>query len=177
MADRVAVLVPGHGYTVRQPLLHYVWLAAQRRDAEVRPIEWSSPGIADVTESIAWVRQQVEPVLSDARALVVGKSMGSLAAGLVAERNLPAIWLTPLVTRPQVASAIAAASVPPLLIGGTADTSWNGDTARSLSPHVLEIPDADHFLHVPGAALASVQALAQVIATVESFLDKQIWPA
>lgn len=175
-ADRVVVLVPGVGYTLQGPLLAYTRLAAVRRGAEVRPVEWSPPPIKDVTERIAWVRSQVTPVVGDARALVVGKSLGSMAAGLVADRGLPAVWLTPLLTRPEVATDIAAASVPPLLVGGTADSYWDGDTARSLSPHVVEIPDGDHALQVPGPALSTVQATAQVVEAVEAFLDKEVWP-
>lgn len=175
-ADRVVVLVPGMGYTVQAPLLAYIWLAARRREAEVRPMQWSPPPIEDSPSGIAWVGDQVAAVLADAHALVVGKSLGSMAAGLVAERGLPAVWLTPLLDRPQVVQDIRAAQVPPLLIGGTADPTWNGATAHTLSPHVLEIPEADHSLQTPGPALATVQVAEQVVTAVEAFLDQEIWP-
>jgi pimeloyl-ACP methyl ester carboxylesterase len=176
VADRVVVVVPGVGYTVQGPLLAYARLAAERRGAEVRAIAWAPPPIEDFDERVVWVRGQVAEVLGDVRALVVGKSLGSLAAALVAERGLPAVWLTPLLTRPQVVEAIAAAGVPPLLVGGTADSLWDGRVARSLSPHVLEVPDADHALYVPGPVRATAQVAGLVVEAVEAFLDGEVWP-
>jgi hypothetical protein len=52
------------------------------------------------------VRGQVAATLADDSALVIGKSLGSLAAGLVAERGLPAIWPTPLLRIPEVVEAV-----------------------------------------------------------------------
>ncbi len=53
---------------------------------------------------------------------------------------------------------------------------WHSDLARDLSPHVLEVPDADHGLFVPGPLTASVANLAVVIEAVEDFIDDVVWP-
>lgn len=174
--ERIAVLVPGIGYTAQGPLLAYARLAAQRRDAQVRVINWSPPHLQDVAEQVAWVRAQVLNALGADQALLIGKSLGSLAAGLAAERGLPAIWLTPLLHRPEVVEAIAAAEHAPLLVGGGADRTWDAAAARRLSPHVLEIPDADHALHVPGPVARTVAVAGQVADAIEDFLDRNVWP-
>lgn len=173
--DRVAVLVPGIGYTAQGPLLAYARLAVERRGS-ARVISWSPPQFESAADQVAWVRAQVLDALGKDRALLIGKSLGSLAASLAAERDLPAVWLTPLLHRPEVVEAIAAARHPPLLVGGTADRSWDGPVAHRLSPHVLQIPDADHALYVPGPVSRTIAAAAQVADALEQFLDQHVWP-
>jgi hypothetical protein len=84
--------------------------------------------------------------------LLIGKSLGSLAAPVAAGRGLPAVWLTLLLT------------------------VWDGRLARSVTPHVLEIDGADHGMFVPGRLAESAEVLGRVITAVEDFLDQQVWP-
>jgi pimeloyl-ACP methyl ester carboxylesterase len=172
---RIAVLVPGAGYTAQGPLLAYARLAVERRDAQARVIDWSPPDLEDPSKQLAWVCSQVRDVLGPDRAVLIGKSLGTLAATLAAERDLPAIWLTPLLHRPDVVEAIAMATHPPLLVGGTHDRAWDGTRARRLSPHVLEIPDADHALYVPGSVRRTAIAAGRVAEAVEQHLDSHVW--
>jgi pimeloyl-ACP methyl ester carboxylesterase len=120
-----------------------------------------------------WVRGEIAPVLDtvDGRPLLIGKSLGTNAAGLAAERGLLAVWLTPLLTLPWVVDALSRATAPVLLIGGSADRWWDGEVARRVSPHVLEVAGADHGMLVPGPAIDSIAVLGQVITAIEDFLD------
>jgi hypothetical protein len=55
----------------------------------------------DYAVLFGWVVEQTAAALARETAgqvLLVGKSMGSFAAGLAAERALPAIWLTPVLS-------------------------------------------------------------------------------
>jgi pimeloyl-ACP methyl ester carboxylesterase len=174
--ERVAVLVPGAGYTAQGPLLAYARLGVERRGAQARVISWSPPSLDDATQWVAWVRERVLEALGNDTALIIGKSLGSMAAGLAAERELPAVWLTPLLHRPEVVEAIGAAHRPPLLVGGTGDRTWDGAVARRLSPHVVEIPDADHALYVPGAVARTAATAGRVAQEIEDFLDRHVWP-
>jgi hypothetical protein len=173
--DRIAVVVPGAGYTAEGPLLAYARLALDRRGAETRVLSWSLPSFDDAGKRAVWVRDQVVGVLGTSRALIIGKSLASLAAGLVAERGLQAIWFTPLLKRPEVVEAITAAAHPPLLVGGTGDQLWDGSVARRLSPHVVEIPEGDHALYVPGPVSRTAEVAARVMDAMEEFLDEQAW--
>jgi hypothetical protein len=108
--------------------------------------------------------------------VVLGKSLGTLAAPLVADRGLSAVWLTPLLTDEPTVAALRRATGPCLLVGGTADPYWDGHTARSLAADVVEIDGADHAILVPGILAESAAVLGQVITAVEDFFDGVIWP-
>jgi hypothetical protein len=112
----------------------------------------------------------------DGSPLLIGKSLGSNAAVLAAERSLPAVWLTPLLTMPWVVAALEQASAPFLLVGGSSDTLWDGAAARLLSPHVYEVDGADHGMGVPGPVTDSVAVLGRVVLAIDQFLDAIEWP-
>lgn len=181
-------MVPGRLYSPHGPLLAYAAKAAAARGAHVRHTHWRAParlgpgGDATSDERMEWVAGQVAPALDEVtvpagRPLLIGKSLGSCAAELAVERGLPAVWLTPLLRDRGVLTALGAATAPVLLIGGTADRlAWRGDRARSLTPHVVEVADADHDLCVPGPLAASATVLGLVATAVERFLDDVVWP-
>jgi len=168
VAQRV-VVVPGRMFGPFSPLLLYVSLVFEARGGAIEPVSWEPAADADA----AWVRAQVLPAVERHRAtLIVGKSLGTNAATIAAERDLSGIWLTPLVLDEVVAGALRAAKAPQLLIGGTADPLWDGAVARELSPHVLEVDGADHGMLIPGAPLArSAAVLGQVATAAEHFAD------
>ena len=175
---RSAILAPGGNYGPDGPLLMYAGLAVQRRGGRTRPIVWDLSGAAaDVSELRGRVVSQVTSAIDEmtsatgAAPVVIGKSLGSLAAPLVADRGLAAVWFTPLLTDELTVAALRRATGPCLLVGGTADQFWDGKTARTLTPDVVEIQDADHRMFVPGPLAASAAVLGQVITAVEDFLD------
>jgi hypothetical protein len=180
-ADRSAILAPGANYSADGPLLMYAGLAVQRRGGRTRPIAWDLPRTSDISQLRGRVTFQVESAIDEMMAatgtapVVIGKSLGSLAAPLVADRGLAAVWFTPLLTDEPTVAALRRAAGPCLLVGGTADEFWDGQTARSLTPDVVEIDDADHRMFVPGPLAASATALGQVITAVEGFLDHLVW--
>jgi hypothetical protein len=92
------------------------------------------------------VHDEVSPLLDavGGSTLLIAKSLGTNAAALAAERGLPGVWLTPILTAPWVAAALSRATAPFLLVGGTAGAMWDAALARRLSPHVLEAEDAGH---------------------------------
>jgi hypothetical protein len=61
-----------------------------------------------------WVYGDICPLVDtlDGTPLLIGKSLGTNAARLAAERDLPAIWLTPVLTAPWIPAAIARATAP-----------------------------------------------------------------
>ena len=107
--------------------------------------------------------------------VVIGKSLGTLAAPVTPAGGLPAVWLTPMLTDEPTLPRQATA--PCLLISGTADQVWDGELARLVTPHVLEIDGADHGMFVPGRLARSAGVLGQVVTAVENFLDGAVWPA
>ena len=180
-SERAAVLVPGGGYTADGPLLMYAGLAVERRGGYAHRIAWAPP--ESWTTSHGWVAAQVAAALDEtavatgvSASVVIGKSLGSLAAPLVADRGLAAVWFTPLLTDQPTVVALRRAAAPCLLVGGTADRSWDGPVARSITPYVVEVAAADHGMFVPGELSASAAVLGQVMTAIEGFLDEAVWP-
>lgn len=180
MGARCAVVLPGARGGPCAPLPMFAGDAAEIRGAEVMRVSWigtDDPLAMADAERTRWVADQAAPALAGRTPLLIGKSLGTHAAGLAAERSLPAIWLTPLLGSAEVVTALERATAPFLLVGGSADRAWDGTLARRLTPHVLEVADADHGMYVPGPLVESVAVLGRVVTAVERFLDEVIWPA
>ncbi|HEY7048105.1 MAG TPA: hypothetical protein VH373_12875 [Jatrophihabitantaceae bacterium] len=177
---RLALLIPGR-LPVHQSLLAFAEEAVERRGGEVHRIWWSPPTDRPLEQLPAWVCHQVARTLDDLRdvaadAVLIGKSLGSLAAPVAAERGLAAIWLTPVLHKDVFVRSYENATAPRLLVGGTADPMWDGAVARRLSEHVCEIRDADHGIFVPGPLAESGRAHGVVGTAIERFLDDVAWP-
>ncbi len=177
------MLIPGQRYSADGPLLMFAGLAVERRGGWVHRIDWTVPELPGEVAERAWVAAQaseavdaVAAAAGQAAPVLIGKSLGSLAAPVAAARNLPAVWLTPLLTDPPTVAALRRATAPFLLVGGTADPVWDGLVARAITPHVLEIDGADHGMFVPGPLSASAVVLGQVTSAIEDYLDRQVWP-
>ena len=171
---RCAVLLPGVRYFSQAPLLWFAREAAQAAGWSV--LELSERAPAD-EEPFEWMRRRAASAIdaaSDAETVaVVGKSLGSAAAPLVAERGLPAVWLTPLLVRPDVVAALRAATAPVLLVGSSADPTWSdGEQPGGVSVSVLEFDGLDHSLQVEGDPLASLDVLRQATERIGDFLRR-----
>ncbi|WP_284747884.1 hypothetical protein [Amycolatopsis sp. RTGN1] len=178
MAD--AVVIPGGGFGPAAGLLMYAGVVAERRGVTVHRHWWSQPPSHLFEPQIeSWVCDQIRPLLDrlGGSTLLIGKSLGTNAAALAAERSLPAVWLTPILTVPWVVAALERATAPLLLVGGTGDALWDGAEARRLSPYLLEVEDADHGMQVPGPISESVAVLGRVLIAIDEFLDAIAWPS
>ena len=170
---RCVVVLPGVAYFSQAPLLWFAREAAQQHGWSVLELTERAPA---GEEPFAWMRDRAERALataaaSAARVAVVGKSLGSVAARLAADRELPAVWLTPLLVRPEVGGALAAASAPTLLVGSPDDPTWASDAVPAgESLEVLELPGLDHSLQAERDTEASLEALRTVTRRVRSFI-------
>jgi hypothetical protein len=101
---------------------------------------------------------------------MVTKSLTSRAVTFAEERNLPGIWLTPLLHEPEIAEGFERLHAPALLVGGTADESWDSGLATRAGHAVLELEGADHALQIPGDPIASIDGLRRVVERLDSFV-------
>jgi hypothetical protein len=169
-----AVVVPGRGYPPAAPLTFFAGFVLLQHGWSVRQVWWDPPEHETDERTTAWVREQVERELPESgRVLLVAKSLGTYAAPLAAERGYDAVWLTPVLQVPSLVEAIAANPARQLLVGGTADDfAWDQDVARDLAARgcdVLEIPDADHALMVPGDPVRGVEAHVEAARGLDAF--------
>ena len=170
-AERRVVVLPGARYPTRAPLLWFAREVALAKGFGVLEVLDEPPAGSD---PFAWVRDRAQRALDHQPApttVVIGKSLASDVADLVAERELPAVWLTPLLDRPNVRAGIAGATRPALLVGGTADPTWRPDAVpASVLIEQLELAGHDHSLQLPRDPIASLASLKKVTKRVERFL-------
>jgi hypothetical protein len=157
-SDRTAVALPGSMlagmpalWYVCEPLLGDGWRIVLVWDQFLERTE-------DPTE---WSRARAEAAAAyagDVR-LVIAKSLTTRVAGLAADRGWIGIWLTPLLGDAECVAGLRRRTAPALLVGGTADPTWNGRLARELSDDVLELDGADHGL----ARIDQAQLIADAV--------------
>jgi hypothetical protein len=166
---RCAVVLPGIRYFSQAPLLWFAREAAQSDGWSVVEVDERAP--AD-REPFEWMRDQTRAAFDVAgeadTVVVIGKSLGSAAATVHAG---PAVWLTPLLDRPDIAEALRTTEAPALLVGSPADPSWGeGRVPSNPVLDVLELPGLDHSLQVSGSPSSSLHVLRTVTERVSAFL-------
>lgn len=186
------MLLPGGSRNGESPLLAAAGRVVASRGGDVRRVTWTGREHADWPAwpsanpqfsgpFRAWLTAQVAQALDDvvtsgaAAPVVIGKSLGSLAARLAVGRGLAMVWFTPVLTDKLTVSALRAAAAPCLLAGGTADALWDGQVARSVTAHVVEVDGADHSMAVPGEPSASAATITRVMTALGQFLDREVW--
>jgi hypothetical protein len=170
--NRVVVVLPGMQYSTQAPLLWFAREAAAGRGFSVLEVLDSLP---EGAEPFGWARDRARRALDHVgdrdAPVVVGKSLSSAAAGIVADRALPAVWLTPLLDRGEVARDLARATRPALLVGGSADDTWVPGALPGDGPlEIAELDGLDHSLQRPGDPLGSLDALRAVTERIDGFL-------
>jgi hypothetical protein len=169
--DRVVVVLPGARYLPFAPLLWFAREVALARGWSVLEV-WDE--YRDRSEDPwHWVFERAEAALrhaGDARTALVTKSISSRAVTIAAEKGVPGIWLTPLLHDADIAAGFEQLSAPALLVGGTADESWDGEVARRAGHEALELQGADHSLQIEGDPLGSVDALRRVVERMDAFV-------
>jgi hypothetical protein len=167
-----ALILPGARYLPFAPLLWFAREIAQAHGWTVLEV-WDEYRDRNV-DARAWVEERANAALDHlgtTRTLLVTKSLSSHAVYLAAARNLPGVWLTPLLYLPEIAEGFRQLRAPALLVGGVEDESWDGELARSSRHEVLELERADHSLQIPGEPLASIDALRRVAERVDGFVE------
>ncbi|MEU4238321.1 alpha/beta hydrolase [Actinoplanes sp. NPDC026619] len=179
--ERLALLIPGHGYTAERPLLHFAGAVFEKHGWDTREVRWPEPPPPrDDQDRAAWfarltsfVQAHVGPILdreTAPRIALVGKSMGCFAASFAADRGLPGVWLTPVLRESPLPADLRRATAPFLLVGSAADRSWEPEVARSLGQPFYETEHADHGLETPDDPVNSAEILRQVTLAMDSFV-------
>ena len=164
-------MLPGRRYTPDGPLLFFAAQVALTRGWDVRQVWWEPPELASDQEEVTWVGEQLDAAVEgyDGRVVVVAKSLGTLAVVRASRLGLPAAWLTPLLSEPDLAEALRTYPAPQLVAIGSDDPYLRRDVLASLPGERLLVP-GDHVLRVPGAPAAMVESHAQVVEAFDAWL-------
>jgi hypothetical protein len=171
--ERCVVLLPGVRYFSQAPLLWFAREAALAGGWSVLEVSERAPSDQEPFE---WIADRAESALnatSATQVMMIGKSLGSAAAPLATKRALPAVWLTPLLTRPEVIAALGATDLPTLVIGSPSDQTWgNGELPENEALEVMELDGLDHSLQIEGDPLGSIDVLRDVTERISGFLER-----
>ena len=182
MPDRVGVVLPGAGYTLAHPLMHYAALALSEAGLRVVRIDYGSAKTLD--EVLAETPKKIVDAVAGADEVVlVGKSLGTaVIAQLLSEPGpLPPIsaiaWLTPGLDDARFA-VMQGFEGPAVAVIGTADPFYDAERLQRLpaSTEVVVLDGADHALEVDGEVQASLAALRRTVDAL-SALCARVQPA
>lgn len=179
--DRVALLIPGASYSPERPLLHFaravfgrhgwttqeVWWPERppQRDDQALPVWFARLRTFAQAHVLRSLEREAAP-----RIALAGKSMGAFAAALAADRSLPAIWLTPVLRDSELPGDLRRSTASFLLVGGTADPSWDPELARSFGQPVYEAQNADHSMEIVDDPVKSTEVLRHATIAMHTFV-------
>ncbi|HUG14003.1 MAG TPA: alpha/beta family hydrolase [Thermomicrobiales bacterium] len=191
-SDRLAVFLPGFGYSCDMPLFYYAELLLLSAGVEVLRVEYAynrEPDFRDLPaeEQRAWLLTDAAAALRAGlgegeycQLILIGKSIGTRAMGhiLTAEPvppNTRAVWLTPLLRDTVLREHLRKITTPSLLVVGAADDHYDAACLQEIEDsrgHVaLVVAGADHSLDIVGDAVGSARAMADVLMAIAAFLD------
>jgi hypothetical protein len=177
-SDRLLIVLPGRGYTVDHPLLYTLRKSALQSGWDVLSVQYGFALAArdlDV-ESISSIQEDVDaattPVLSGGytEVCIAGKSLGTPLAAELAKRltgrRVSLILFTPIGGATQ-----GLGGVRTLAVAGTADPIYVPEMVTE-EPGLqwLVIDGVNHSLEYRDDWRASLDVLAQIISTCETFL-------
>jgi len=168
---RRVLVLPGGGYPVQLPGLFLPMRALALAGWQVWAASWHVTGFKERSAAEEVVTHAADQFVTEVGAqpqLVLAKSLGTMAAGWVADRSIPAIWTTPLLTDDQCVDDISRASAPALLLAGSNDPAWDDTAASRTGKALTVISGADHGWQT-GSWREELEILERLTAEVEQF--------
>ncbi|MFD0050508.1 alpha/beta hydrolase [Actinomycetes bacterium NPDC127524] len=187
-SKKLAILLPGAGYTVQAPILHYSTGVFINKSFDVLQVkyQYNNEFYADFSmdELSEAIKVDVHTVLDSVRAertyenvYLIGKSIGTIAMSSVLEREefkkAKAIWLTPLIQREDVLSSMEGSVNKGLFIIGDRDHHYSEEAflKAAENPNITHrlIPNVNHSLEYDEDIVESIDVLKSIIKDIENF--------
>lgn len=163
----LVLVLAGAGYGQQAPLLWWSQAIASAAGCEVVAPAWIIDDDAGA-DPVAFVEAAIGAALDDRLPdLVIAKSFGCFALPWAIRNDVPGVWLTPVLTNDDVATALAAATSAHDAIGGGDDTMWRPERASGTAARLQTVDRADHSLQVAGDWRRSQRLQADVFDVVE----------
>ncbi|WP_066070308.1 alpha/beta family hydrolase [Neobacillus soli] len=189
----ICVMLPGLGYSTQRPLFHYATGVCLNNHVDVLHINYDfakNEHFKKLTrsEQDRWmyedVKAVVDEVLKDStyeQCILLSKSIGTIPMAIEwTEKNFShnafGIWLTPLLKDDNVFNTLLNTELPSLCVIGDQDHHFIEERISSFKKNELVssvlIPNADHGLEIKGDIVASIDAVKEVMASVQEFIVK-----
>lgn len=190
---KLAIFLPGIGYTAKGPLFHYTerLLAEQEYDILRINYDYNNPlyneyTMAEIEEAVKQdAKQVIDQVLKGSiyeKFFLVAKSLGTIALANELERKkfkgAKTVWLTPLIKHEDIFQAMKTSQNPALSFIGDKDHYYERSRMeelqanKDLDSHVLK--DVNHGMDFIGDPLKSIDVLKDVITDIQAFSKKSI---
>lgn len=169
--SRCVLVLPGRAYPVEMPGLALPLRALALNGWTIWHAAWELDDLDEVARRAVVVRAVAEldqQTAASSQRVVLGKSLGTYAAGWAADNGVPAIWLTPLLIDQSCAEDITRSTAPAMLVAGTADLTWDDAAAERTGKQIVRLAGADHGFQT-GDWRAEVEILREVAEAVEAF--------
>ena len=187
-SNNLAILLPGAGYTVQAPLLHYSTGVFINKTYDVLHINYQYNdkfyddfSREELTNAIKHdVKTVIDKVLKNStyhNYYLIGKSLGTIAMSSELKRDVfrhaKAIWLTPLLQRDDVFNAMLHSQHEGLCFIGDNDSCYVEDKYNQLIENTTItfklIPNVDHALQYENNTIESINVLKTIIQDIENF--------
>lgn len=184
----LAIVLPGAGYTASAPLLHYSTDIYLQKGYDVLNVnyrytdEFYDEFTMEMLSSairfdVAKVIDQVTTESSYESFCLIGKSLGTIAMASELERvmfrDAKAIWLTPLIKRPDVFDAMRTLPNRALAFIGDEDPNYDADRWNQLKANsridLRIVAGTEHSLEISGQSIASIDVLKRIMMEIEKF--------
>lgn len=184
--NKLAVVLPGAGYTYVEPLLRYgiqVLLKQNYRvlaldkiyghDPKWRSLASEQEARSVVEEDTIQVFRQIEERFPNSLELLFGRSLGTFAIACLLEKNLvnpqKIIWQTPALGSKW--EIMRDCKIPGFGILGTADHYYQ-KAIEFLPASRIIIEGADHGMEIPGDPIQSIEIMKRVTLATEEWISK-----
>ncbi len=183
-SNRLAVVLPGAGYSYREPLLRYGIQVLLKKNYQVLALdklygddpEWRS--ISSEQEARAVVEQdtikifdQIKEKFPQPLEILFGRSLGTFAMACLLEKDLvrpqQIIWQTPALGNKW--TVMKDCKIPGFGILGTADYYYEKAIAH-LPTNQIVIENADHSMEIPGDPIQSIEILKKIFLALDQWI-------
>lgn len=187
--ERLAIFLPGAGYTAKAPLFHYA--SSLFLDESMDVLEVNYPYHDEFYRDFTWeelektVNHDVHAVLEHVLSakpyrqfVFLAKSIGTLCMDSVLKRedvqDAKVIWVTPLLKEEKVLNALIHNEYPGLCIIGDKDPNYTPEGLERIRRDTLVetrvIPNMNHSLEHEGHVLDSIDMLKRIMKDLKEFM-------
>ena len=187
-ARHLAILLPGAGYTVQAPLLHFSTGVFLNKSFDVLQVNYSYNDkfyddftIEEIDQAIKYdVKVVIDKVLANKtyeNYYLIGKSLGTIAMSSELKRDVfkeaKALWLTPLLNQEDVFESMLNGSNSSLCLIGDNDHHYNAERYAQLANNKNLVsrlyPNADHGLQYESDPVNSIDLLKVIVKEINEF--------